>query len=85
MTFNLSSVFDLNGLLNGLINEDVSEVDFLLSEISFGAEPFSLELKRESFFSAGDVAIRNTLIGIGLSRAKSNRNRDFAIGPDFAY
>lgn len=41
MARNLASVFNLDRLLYWLINEDVSKIDLLLSEISFRSQSFT--------------------------------------------
>lgn len=84
MTLYFSSVLDLNRLFDGLIHEDIPKVDLLLSQISFGAKPFSFEFKRKSFFCTRNVAIGNTFVGISLSWAERDSDGDFAIGPNFS-
>ena len=81
MAFDLSSVFNLNRLLDGLIHENVSKVDLLLSQIGFRSETLSFQFKRKSFFSTGNVAESNAFIGVGLSWTKSDCDSDFTIRP----
>ena len=84
MAFDLSSVFNLDRLLDGLIHEDISKVDLLLSEIGFGSKALSFQLKRKSFFSTGNIAEGDAFVGVGLSGAESDGDGDFTIGPDLS-
>lgn len=84
MTRNLTSVLNLNGLSDWLINKNVSEINFLLSKVSFGTQTFTFELKRKPFLCTRNIAVSHTVIGAGSYRHKSNSDGDLWIGPYFS-
>lgn len=85
MALDFSSVFNLDGLLNGLVHEDIAEVDLLLSQIGFWTDPFTLQFERKSLLGAADVAVSHTLVVVGLSWHESHCDCDLTVRPDLAH
>lgn len=84
MARDLSSVLDLDGLTDRLVDEDVTEVYLLLGEVCFGTQSFTFEFEWQPFFSTRDIAVSHAIVGVGLEGHKSDSNGDLAVGPDFS-
>lgn len=84
MTWNLPSVFDLDGLLDWLVYKDVTKIDLLLSQVCFRSQTFSLKFQRESFLCTWNVTVRHAIVGTGSHRHKSNSDCYFRVWPDFS-
>jgi hypothetical protein len=84
VAFDLPSVFNLDRLFDWLIHKDISKIDLLLSQVSFGSQSFTLQLEWKSLLSTRDIAKGNAFIGIGLGGAKSDGDGDFAVRPNLS-
>jgi hypothetical protein len=84
VALDFSSVLDLDGLLDRLINKDIPKVNFLLSQVGLWSKAFSFKFEGKPFFGAGDVAESDAFISIGLSRAEGHSNGNLAVGPDLS-
>lgn len=77
----LSPVLYLDRLIYRLVDEDVSEVNLLLSEIGLWPQALPFKLQRQSFLSTRNVTVGNAIVGIGLGGHESDSYCDLAIGP----
>jgi hypothetical protein len=84
MAWNFSSVFDLDCLLDGLVDENVAKIYFLLSQVSLWTKSFTLEFKWKPFFGARNVAIRHTVVGTGSDGHESNGDCNLRVRPNLA-
>jgi len=84
VTLDLSSVFNLDGLLDRLIDKNISKVYLLLSQVCLWSQSLTLEFERKSLLSTRYIAKSNAFVGVGLSRAKCHGDGDLAVGPDLS-
>ena len=85
MTLDFSPIFNLNGLLDGLIDKNISKVDLLLSKVGLWTQALSFKLQGKSLLSAGNVTESNTFVCVGLSWTEGDCDSNFAVGPDLSH
>lgn len=83
MTRNFTSVLNLDCLLNGLVNENVTKVDFLLRQVGFGTQTLAFQLEGKSLLCAGNVTVCHTIVSAGCHRHERDSYGDLRVGPYF--
>ena len=66
MALDLPTILDLNGLFDGLVYKNISEIYLLLSEVGLWTDTLTFEFQRQSLLSTADIAVRHTFVMVSL-------------------